>query len=85
MGGIGGEGGGGLELPYAWLMRNCITIKGQWMYPREAAARMVGMIRSGLLDIKHYRVTTFGLDSVNEAIEHAARNGGPFDRTVICP
>jgi alcohol dehydrogenase len=40
MGGIGMAGQGGeLTLPYAWLMRNNITIKGQWMYPRAAIPR----------------------------------------------
>ena len=28
--------GGGFELPYRWLMRNGLAIRGQWMYPREA-------------------------------------------------
>src|SRR5262249_32498452 len=32
MGGVGVD----LKLPYRHLMRNCITIRGQWMYPREA-------------------------------------------------
>jgi hypothetical protein len=24
-------------------MRDCITIHGQWMYPREDAAKMIGL------------------------------------------
>jgi alcohol dehydrogenase len=85
MGGIGGQGSGGLELPYAWLMRNGITIKGQWMYPREAVIRMIGLIRSGLVNLSHYNVTSFDLDHVNEAVLHAAQHADPFDKTVICP
>lgn len=85
MGGIGGQGAGGLELPYPWLMRNCITIKGQWMYPRDAIRRMVGMIRGDLLDFRHYRTTTFPLDEVNEAVAYAAAHAGPFQQTVLCP
>ena len=34
MGGVGMLGGDDLALPYPWIMRNCITIIGQWMYPR---------------------------------------------------
>lgn len=85
MGGIGMSGGGGLELPYVWIMRNCITIHGQWMYGREAVTQMVRLIRSGLVDLSHYDVTTFPLDRVNEAVEHAAEHAGPFRKTVICP
>ena len=29
MGGVGMQGGSGLELPYPWIMRNCISIRGQ--------------------------------------------------------
>jgi alcohol dehydrogenase len=85
MGGIGGQGGGELELPYAWLMRNCITIKGQWMYPRDAIVRMVGMLRAGLVDLSLHRIKTFDLDHVNEAVSYAAANAGPFSKTVLCP
>ena len=31
MGGIGPD----VAVPYSWLMRNCVTIRGQWMYSRE--------------------------------------------------
>jgi len=85
MGGIGMLGGGGLDLPYSWIMRNCITIHGQWMYPRDAVTRMVGLIRSGLVSLDHNDVTTFSLDDANAAVAHAAANAGPFNRTVICP
>ncbi len=78
-------GGAGLELPYPWIVRNCITIHGQWMYPPDAAIRMVGLIRSGLLDLRHYEVTSFDLEQVNEAVAHAAANSGPFRMTVIRP
>ena len=85
MGGVGMLGGPGLELPYPWIMRNCITIHGQWMYPREATIGLVGLIRSGLLDLGNFDVTAFDLDDANEAVAHAAANGGPFKLTVIQP
>src|SRR4030088_520963 len=31
MGGVGMAGGPGLELPYPWIMRNCISIHGVWV------------------------------------------------------
>ncbi len=85
MGGVGMLGGPGLELRYEWIMRNCITIHGQWMYPPEATIRLAGLIRSGLLDLGHFDVTTFALDDANAAVAHAAANGGPFKMTVIQP
>ena len=85
MGGVGMPGGAGLELPYPWIMRNCITIRGVWMYPREAIPRMIGLVRSGLLDLGQFSVTEFALARANEAVAHAAANGGPFKMTVLKP
>ena len=85
MGGIGMLGGPGLELPYPWIMRNCITIHGQWMYPPEAVVRLAALIRSGLLDLGNFDVTAFDLDDANDAVAHAAAHAGPFKMTVIRP
>lgn len=35
MGGVGMLGGPELELPYPWIMRNNITIRGAWMYDSD--------------------------------------------------
>ncbi len=75
----------GLELPYNHLMRNSITVRGQYMYPRDAAARMVALIRSGLLSLNEFEVTSFDLDRVNEAVAHSKAQGGPFRIAVIQP
>jgi NADPH:quinone reductase-like Zn-dependent oxidoreductase len=85
MGGVGMQGGPGLELAYPWIMRNCITIHGVWMYPPDAAVRLAALIRAGLLRLEEFDVTTFGLDQVNEAVTHAARHAEPFKLTVIDP
>ncbi len=85
MGGVGMAGGPGLELPYPWLMRNNINLRGQWMYPPDATIRMVGMIRSGLIRLDDFAVETFALDDIAAAIDHAAANAGPFKLTVIRP
>ena len=85
MGGVGMLGGAGLELPYPWLMRNDITLRGKWMCPTEAVTLMTGLVRGGLLDLAHFHVTVFALDDANEAVAHAAANGGPFRMTVIAP
>ena len=78
-------GGPGLELPYPWIMRNCVTIHGVWMYPPDAATRLIGLIRSGPLPLDQYDVTRFDLDHANEAVAHAAENAGAFKMTVIEP
>jgi alcohol dehydrogenase len=85
MGGVGMAGGDDLALPYPWIMRDGITIRGQWMYPRTANRNMVNLIRSGLIDLDNWEVARFSLDRANEAVAHAAKSGGPFRMTVIAP
>ncbi len=55
MGGVGMLGGEDLALPYPWIMRNCVTIHGQWMYPTTAGPRLAALARSGMLDLSQYR------------------------------
>ena len=85
MGGVGMLGGDDLALPYPWIMRNGITIRGQWMYPRGANTGLIGLIHSGRLSLDHFDVTGFALDDANAAVAHAAARGGPFKMTVIQP
>ena len=85
MGGVGMLGGSDLALPYPWIMRNCITIHGQWMYPLGAVARLAALARSGVLDLSQYDVTEFDLDRVNEAVRHAGAHNAPFMMTVVRP
>ena len=85
MGGIGMQGGGGLDIPYAWLMRNGIALYGQWMYDRDAIPRMAGLIRSGLIDLRSFEVKAFGLDDANEAVAYASANASPSRITVLRP
>ncbi len=72
-----------IQLPYFWPMHFCITVRGQWMLPREALQAMVGMIRAGLIDLGHHKATSFALERVNEAVAHAAAHAGPFSRSVL--
>ncbi|MCF3960213.1 alcohol dehydrogenase catalytic domain-containing protein [Streptomyces fuscigenes] len=85
MGGVGMLDGEPLALPYPWVMRNSITVRGQWMYPRAANAGIVRLLASGALDLGPERVRTFGLDAVNEAVAYAASHSGPYERTVLVP
>ena len=81
MGGVRAD----IALPYDWLMRHSVTVRGQWMYPREAPARLMALVRAGLLDLAAFATTTFPLDEVNAALAFAAENGGPLRQTVLQP
>ncbi|MBX3622814.1 MAG: zinc-binding alcohol dehydrogenase family protein [Rhizobacter sp.] len=85
MGGVGMEGGDELALPYPWLMRNGVTVRGQWMYPRSAPQQLVALVRAGLLDLGHFTLTAFALERVADAVTHAAAHAGPFRMTVLHP
>jgi alcohol dehydrogenase len=74
-----------ISLPYAWMMRFGIEVRGCWMYPREAIRRMIEMFKAGQISLDDMVVTEFPLDRVNEAVTHAAINAGPFKITVVCP
>lgn len=74
-----------VALPYAWMMRYGIEVRGQWMYPRDAVRRLAGMVRSGQIRLDGLEVTEFPLERINEAVAHAAAKAGPFKMTVVCP
>lgn len=81
MGGIAAD----IALPYGWLMRNNVTVRGQWMYPRDAPARLAGLVRAGLLDLGLFETTTFALDDIAAALDFAEANGGAFRTTILRP
>ncbi|MGQ4516971.1 alcohol dehydrogenase catalytic domain-containing protein [Streptomyces sp. DW26H14] len=85
MGGVGMLGDDDLALPYPWIMRNSVTLRGQWLYPREANAALVRLVASGTLDLAAERVRSFRLEDVNDAVAYAAAHSGPFDRTALVP
>lgn len=85
MGGVGMLGGAGLDLPYPWIMRNNVSVLGQWMYPPVVVVNMIRLIRSGLLDLNQFEVTPFALADANAAVAHAATANQPFELTVIRP
>jgi alcohol dehydrogenase len=85
MGGVGMLGGDDLALPYPWLMRNNITLRGQWLCPRTANASLIALARAGLLELDRFTVTEFGLDDITEALDHAAGDATRFALTVVRP
>lgn len=85
MGAVGMLSGDDLNLPYPWIMRNNIFIKGQWMYPREAGYSLVSLVKAGLLSLDLYNISEFKLDDINDALEYAEINSGAFKMTVVNP
>jgi alcohol dehydrogenase len=81
MGGVRSD----LALNYNWLMHDNVTLRGQWMYARDAVPRMVRMIHAGLIDLAAFELTEFALDQANEAVAYAAANAGPRQLTVLRP
>ena len=62
-----------LQLSYSDVMRNDWEIIGQFMYPAGAYRRLIGMLRTGLLDINAIRPVTFPLAALPEAAEAAVK------------
>lgn len=85
MGGVGMQDGAELSLPYRWIMRSNITIRGQWMFERDAVPALIAMAKAGLLDLGQWRVDAFPLAQAEAAVAHAAAHGGPFRTTVLVP
>jgi alcohol dehydrogenase len=79
MGGVQAD----IAIPYRYIMRNSITIRGQYMYPRQAPAQLVGLIRAGILSLDPFTVSCFPLEKANEAVQYAAEHGGAFRSTVL--
>lgn len=74
----------GLTLNYAHLMRHCITVMGQYMYSPDAPARLLALVRAGLLPLEGLDVRSFPLGQANEAVAYAATTS-PFGYTVLAP
>jgi alcohol dehydrogenase len=71
-----------LPIPYTMLMINSWQIIGNFMYPPGAFARMLDLIRSGLLDITPIQPKVFPLEQLNEAMDAAAAAGN-FDNIIV--
>lgn len=82
---MGGLAGKEIPLPYGWMMRNGITLRGQFMYPRSAVPAMVALVRAGLVSLDLFEVATFPLDAAEAAMAHAASHAGPFQHTALVP
>ena len=80
---VGGQHGD-LPLPYGWLMRNRITLRGSFMFDRAMVDRTWGLVANGLLDLSPIRALAFGLTAMDNAVRTAASLGG-IEMAVLLP
>jgi threonine dehydrogenase-like Zn-dependent dehydrogenase len=64
------------------VMANNLEILGQFMYPAEAYRQLLGLVRSGLLDLSRLRPKVYPLTALPEAMD-AAAEAGNLESVVI--
>lgn len=74
-----------LNLPYKHLMRNSITVRGQYMYSRESIVSLLSLIRSELLPVDIFNIHDFKLENINEAVDYAFNHTGLLSMTIVKP
>jgi threonine dehydrogenase-like Zn-dependent dehydrogenase len=75
-----------LPLPYRYIMRFNITLKGKWMYYREDIPAMMKLIELGLLKLDHVKVVgTYPLEDWEEAFDVAYKTTGVGEITLFKP
>jgi len=71
-----------LPIPYSMLMINSWEIIGNFMYPARVFAKMLDLVRCGLLDISPIKPKCFRFEQLNEAMD-AAAEAGNFDNVLV--
>jgi len=71
-----------LPLTIADMLANNWSVLGQFMYPKEAIARLAAMIAAGTLDLGKIELKTFALADLGDAMDAAARMRG-LDLTAV--
>lgn len=80
MGGVRAE----IPLPYPKIMLMELTIRGAFMYPRQAPGELLRMISALTLKLDAIQLHTFGLDDITEAIANASKLKG-LEYCVLVP
>lgn len=73
-----------ISLPYAMFLRKELTVRGSYMFPRNAPSELLRMIASGVLSLDAFGVHTFPLADINEAIAQAPSFRG-LEYAVVVP
>ncbi|MCB1379625.1 MAG: hypothetical protein KDK89_14850 [Alphaproteobacteria bacterium] len=67
------------------LMRNSNSLVGSFWFPRGTAARALGLIASGAIDLSPFRATVFALDQIASAMKHSAEQSGGLAHVALKP
>ena len=73
-----------IPIPYGMMLGKELTIKGSFMFQRNAPAEILRMIGSGLLDLSIFKYSKYTLDQVNDAIQFATTCKG-LSYCVVIP
>lgn len=73
-----------LPLPYSQIMQSELTIRGAFMYPRQAPSELIDMVAAGTLDLSQLQIFSYPLDQIQEAIEKASTVRG-LEYVVVVP
>ncbi|TDZ37634.1 alcohol dehydrogenase [Colletotrichum trifolii] len=85
---LSGGAHGGLEIPYGIFLTKCLKLIGKWMCERRTVEQVINMVADGQLKIgkeSGTEIRSFTLDEHEEAVEHARKNGGWRNYTVVAP
>ena len=80
VGGVRGD----IALPYPMFLRKELTLRGSYMFPRDAPSELLRMIASGVLSLDAFGVHAFPLADINEAIAQAPSFRG-LEYAVVVP
>lgn len=74
-------------IPHHFVMRFNLTLKGQWMYERDDIFAFLGLLNTGVLDVKDLVKITgvFGLEDWKKAFDLAFESGRLGEITVLRP
>ena len=67
------------------ILRQNITIRGKWMYERDAPRQLLKMVDAGLLKLDRCTTKSFDLEQWEEAFEHAKVNMRWGQLTALVP
>ncbi len=62
-----------MTINYSYVMVKEIDIRGSFMYSMDAFGELIRLVASGVLDLNKFKVLSFSLDHVNEAVAQAAK------------
>lgn len=73
-----------LPIPYTYVMLNSWSIIGNFMYPREATAKLVELVKSGQLSLDVIEPKVFKMSELDKAMTAAAIAGNLENVMIDC-